>query len=48
MLNKNLISTSIPSVKLTDSVFHAMEMMSEYYVKQLPVVVEDKYMGLCF
>lgn len=48
MLNKNLISTSIPSVKLTDSVFQAMELMSEYYVKQLPVVVEDKYMGLVF
>jgi acetoin utilization protein AcuB len=48
MLNKNLISTSIPSVKLTDSVFQAMEMMSEYYVKQLPVVVDDKYFGLVF
>ena len=48
MLNKNLISASVPSVKLTDSVFQAMEMMSEYYVKQLPVVVDDKYMGLVF
>lgn len=48
MLNKNLISTTIPSVKLTDTVFQAMEMMGEYYVKQLPVVVNDKYMGLVF
>ncbi|MBO9571244.1 MAG: CBS domain-containing protein [Chitinophagaceae bacterium] len=48
MLNKNLISTSIPSVKLSDTVFQAMEMMNEYYVKQLPVVTEDKYIGLVF
>ncbi len=48
MLNKNLISTSIPSVKTTDTVFHVLEMMADYYVKQLPVVGEDKYMGLVF
>lgn len=48
MLNKNLTSNAIPSVKLTDSVFQATEMMSEYYVKQLPVVVDDKYLGLVF
>lgn len=48
MLNKELISSSIPSLKLTDSVFQAMELMAEYYVKQLPVVSEDKYVGLVF
>src|SRR3989337_64413 len=48
MLNKELISTSIPSLKLTDSVFQAMELMAEFYVKQLPVVVDDKYIGLVF
>lgn len=48
MLNKELISSSIPSLKLSDSVFQAMELMAEYYVKQLPVVVEDKYVGLVF
>jgi acetoin utilization protein AcuB len=48
MLNKDLISTSIPSLKLNDSVFQAMELMAEYYVKQLPVVMDDKYVGLVF
>jgi CBS domain-containing protein len=48
MLNKELISTSIPSLKLTDSVFQAMELMTEFGVKQLPVVSDDKYVGLVF
>ena len=48
MLNKELISTSIPTLKLTDSVFQAMELMAEFCVKQLPVVANDKYMGLVF
>jgi acetoin utilization protein AcuB len=48
MLNKELISTSIPSLKLTDSVFQAMQLMAEFCVKQLPVVAEDKYIGLVF
>lgn len=48
MLNKELISPSIPTLKLTDSVFQAMELMSEFHITQLPVVSEDRYMGLVF
>jgi acetoin utilization protein AcuB len=48
MLNKELIASSIPSLKLTDSAFQAMELMAEFYVKQLPVVEGDKYVGLVF
>ena len=48
MLNKQLISTSIPTLKLRDSVSRAMELMGEYYVKQLPVVEEEKFIGLVF
>jgi acetoin utilization protein AcuB len=48
VLNKELISSSIPHLKLTDSVFQAMQLMAEFYVKQLPVVAEDKYVGLVF
>lgn len=48
MLNKELISSSIPTLKLKDTVFQAMELMGEFYVKQLPVVSEDKYIGLVF
>lgn len=43
-----MISSSIPSLKLTDSVFQAMELMAEFYVKQLPVVAGDKYVGLVY
>jgi CBS domain-containing protein len=48
MLNKQLISTSIPTLKLTDTVGTAIGLMSEFYVKQLPVVVDEKYLGLVF
>ncbi|HUR12343.1 MAG TPA: CBS domain-containing protein, partial [Flavitalea sp.] len=48
MLNKELISTSIPTLNLKDSVFQVLDLMSEFHVKQLPVVEEDKYMGLVF
>ena len=48
MLNKELISPSIPSLTLNDSVYQAMELMSEFHVSQLPVVSEDQYLGLVF
>ncbi|MEO8584111.1 MAG: CBS domain-containing protein [Flavitalea sp.] len=48
MLNKQLISTSIPTLKLRDTVAQAMELMNEFQVKQLPVVLDDKYVGLVF
>lgn len=48
MLNKELISPSIPSLRLQDSVFQAIELMSEYHITQLPVVSDDEYLGLVF
>lgn len=48
MLNKELISASIPTLTLKDSVFQALELMSEFHITQLAVVVNDKYMGLVF
>ena len=48
MLNRELISSSIPSLKLTDSIFQATELMTEFCVKQLPVVAGEKYLGLVF
>lgn len=48
MLNKELISTSIPTLNLKDPVLQVLDLMSEFHVKQLPVVEEDKYMGLVF
>ena len=48
MLNKELISASIPTLNLSDSVFQALELMSEFHVTQLAVVAEEKYLGLVF
>lgn len=48
MLNKELISASIPTLNLNDSVFQALELLSEFHVMQLPVVSNDKYLGLVF
>ena len=48
MLNKELISGSIPTLNLKDPVLQVLDLMSEFHVKQLPVVEEDKYMGLVF
>jgi len=48
MLNKQLISTSVPTLKLHDSAFHATELMNEYCVRQLPVVEEEQFLGLVF
>lgn len=46
MLNKELISSAIPTLNPGDTVFQAMELMQEFHVMQLPVVVEDKYLGM--
>ena len=46
MLNKDLISSSIPTLSLNDSVFQALQLMADYHVGHLPVVSDEKYVGL--
>ena len=46
MLNKELISSAIPSLNPGDTVLQAMELMQEFHVAQLPVVAEEKYLGM--
>lgn len=48
MLNREIISASLPTLTLNDTVFRAMEMMNEFHVSQLAVVGEEKYLGLAF
>ena len=48
MLNKELISSTIPTLNLDDRVAQALELMSEFHVSQLPVVENEKYLGLVF
>lgn len=46
MLNKDLISTSIPTLSLGDTILQALQLMSDYHVGHLPVIAEEKYLGL--
>lgn len=48
MLNREIISTSLPTLNLHDSIVQALEIMNEFHVSQLPVVDNDKYLGLVF
>ena len=48
MLNREIISTSLPTLNLHDTIVQALEMMNEFHVSQLPVVDNDKYLGLVF
>ena len=48
MLNREIISASIPTLNLNDKVFQALDMMDEFHVSQLPVVGDEKYLGLVF
>jgi CBS domain-containing protein len=46
VLNKELISASLPVLSYNDTVFHAQQLMADYHLLQLPVVNDDKYVGL--
>ena len=46
MLTKDLISNAIPYLRLSDSVYHALSLMNDYHVAHLPVVEEEKYLGI--
>lgn len=46
MLNKEIISSAIPSLHLNDSVSRALDLMTDFHVTHLPVVEEDKLAGL--
>lgn len=46
MVNKELISASLPLLSLQDPVYRALQLMDDYNVIHLPIVAEDKYVGL--
>ncbi|HEY4151113.1 MAG TPA: CBS domain-containing protein [Chitinophagaceae bacterium] len=46
MLNKELISSSLPVLSPADTVLHAQQLLADYHLFQLPVVSEGKYLGL--
>ena len=46
MLTTELINNNIPQLKLQDSVGKALQLINDYRVTHLPVVSEEKYLGL--
>ncbi len=46
MLNKDLISASVPTLSLNDTIYQALQLIAEYHVSHLPVISDEKYLGL--
>lgn len=46
MLTTELINNNIPQLKLLDSISKALQLINDYRVTHLPVVSDDKYLGL--
>ncbi|HEX4372725.1 MAG TPA: CBS domain-containing protein [Puia sp.] len=46
MLNREIISDTLPSLNPGDSVAQALDLMSDFHVADLPVVAENKLLGL--
>ncbi len=46
MLNKEIISITIPFLLLRDSVARAQELMIDFHISHLPVIDDDKLVGL--
>jgi len=48
VLNKDVISLTIPTLHLDDTVGQALQLMSEFHVEHLAVVAENKLAGLVY
>jgi CBS domain-containing protein len=46
MLTVELINNNIPRLKLQDTVNKALQLISDFRITHLPVVAEDKYLGM--
>ncbi|MFZ4769634.1 MAG: CBS domain-containing protein [Ferruginibacter sp.] len=46
MLTVDLINNNIPRLQLQDSIIKALQLVNDFRVTHLPVVVDDKYPGL--
>lgn len=46
MLTRDLISNAIPYLHKTDTVYHALQLMTDYHVTHLPVVEEETFLGM--
>ena len=46
MLTVDLINNNIPRLQLQDSIVKAIQLVNDFRVTHLPVVSDDKYLGL--
>ncbi len=46
MLTQQIIQTNFPSINLNDKILFAIQLMEDYEVLHLPVVEEDKFVGI--
>ena len=46
MLTRELISNSIPYLHKGDKVYQALQLMNDYHVAHLPIVEEERYLGI--
>src|ERR1700739_1175592 len=46
MLTTSLINNSIPRLQLNDTVGKALQLFNDFRVTHLPVIAEEKYLGL--
>ena len=48
VLNKDVISVTIPSLRLEDTIAQAMQLMGEFHVEHLAVIADNKLVGLVY
>lgn len=46
MLTRELLSQTLPSLRLTDKVFQALQLMNDNHVTHLPIVEGEKFVGI--
>jgi len=46
MLTRDLLTQSLPHLKLSDKLYQALQLMNDNHVSHLPVVDEEKFIGL--
>lgn len=46
MLTRELLSQTLPSLRLTDKVFQALQLMNDNHVTHLPIVDGEKFIGI--
>ncbi len=46
MLTRELLSQTLPSLRLTDKVYQALQLMNDNHVTHLPIVEAEKYVGV--